>query len=216
MARKCNRCGIVKLLTDFHKKGDGVDNRSRVCKQCINAARMARYYLYRDHYLQRAKELRSRKPKTIRAKARIRVRRYRRKNPGRCAALQRKARENPKVRLNDAMARGIWGALRGRKEGRKWLNIVQYDVDALVSHLESLFQPGMNWNNYGKWHIDHIIPVRMFSFSSPDDPEFQICWSLENLRPMWADENMQKGRWLRPQDASAIAKVLDMAAANYA
>ena len=43
----------------------------------------------------------------------------------------------------------------------------------LVGHLESLFKPGMNWENYGSgedgdhkgsWHIDHIIQETPFKF----------------------------------------------------
>jgi 5-methylcytosine-specific restriction endonuclease McrA len=43
------------------------------------------------------------------------------------------------------------------------------------------------------WHIDHIIPISSFSFSSPEDPEFKAAWALTNLRPLWAAQNISKG-----------------------
>ena len=59
-------------------------------------------------------------------------------------------------------------------------------------YLERQFKDGMNWNNYGKWHVDHKIPVSFFEFSSYNDWEFKYCWSLNNLQPLWAEENLRK------------------------
>ena len=61
--------------------------------------------------------------------------------------------------------------------------------------LESRFQPGMDWDNYGGidgWSLDHIKPQAAFDFSSPDDPDFKECWALSNLQPMWFRENSSK------------------------
>ena len=51
----------------------------------------------------------------------------------------------------------------------------------------------MNWNNYGKWHIDHVRPDRSFNYKSVKDKEFQECWALKNLQPLWAIDNLKKG-----------------------
>ena len=50
----------------------------------------------------------------------------------------------------------------------------------------------MSWDNYGKWHIDHIIPIDFFIFTKPEDQEFQYCWSLNNLQPLWRLDNIKK------------------------
>jgi hypothetical protein len=50
----------------------------------------------------------------------------------------------------------------------------------------------MSWDNIGDWHIDHIVPLASFTFSSADDPEFRAAWALTNLRPLWAADNMRK------------------------
>lgn len=62
-----------------------------------------------------------------------------------------------------------------------------------MEHLEEQFKSGMNWDNYGKWHVDHIKPISLFVFTSYEDEEFQKCWALENLQPLWAEENLKKG-----------------------
>ena len=45
----------------------------------------------------------------------------------------------------------------------------------------------------GEIHIDHIVPVAAFSITSLDCDDFKRCWSLSNLRPLWAADNRAKG-----------------------
>ena len=40
-------------------------------------------------------------------------------------------------------------------------------------------------------HVDHIRPCAAFDLTSAED--FAACWSLENLQPLWASENVRKG-----------------------
>ena len=74
--------------------------------------------------------------------------------------------------------------------------LVGYTLTELMEHLESKFQPGMTWDNYGEWHIDHIIPISYFDYSSYDDETFKICWDLNNLQPLWAKDNLIKSNKL--------------------
>ncbi len=46
----------------------------------------------------------------------------------------------------------------------------------------------MNWDNYGEWHIDHIIPIS--KAKTLEDGKFLS--RLENLQPLWALENQVK------------------------
>jgi len=69
---------------------------------------------------------------------------------------------------------------------------VGYNVIQLMQHLEKLFQPGMTWDNYGEWHIDHKIPASWFKYNNVDDKQFKQCWSLKNLQPLWRFENLSK------------------------
>ena len=74
------------------------------------------------------------------------------------------------------------------------LSLCGYTIDDLRQHLERQFVRGMSWENMGSgWHIDHIVPLSSFSFSSVTCPEFRAAWALSNLRPLWATENMSKG-----------------------
>ena len=59
----------------------------------------------------------------------------------------------------------------------------------LKIHLEQKFTEGMSWNNQGKWHIDHKIPL---SSSNTEEELYKLC-HFTNLQPMWASENIKKG-----------------------
>jgi hypothetical protein len=108
-------------------------------------------------------------------------------------AADRKARSDPTKRLSRAISGSIRQAIRAGKNGRRWESIVGYTLDALRIHLERQFVRGMTWKNYGhRWHVDHIQPIASFSFTSDQDAEFQACWALSNLRPLWKELNMQK------------------------
>ena len=61
----------------------------------------------------------------------------------------------------------------------------------LKAHLEKQFKEGMTWENYGKWHVDHIVPCASFNFSIPE--EHYKCLNYKNLQPLWAEENIKKG-----------------------
>jgi len=73
-----------------------------------------------------------------------------------------------------------------------YFDILQYSPDELATHLENQFSEGMTWENYGEWHVDHRTPITAFNFQEIGDNEFMRCWSLENLQPMWAEENIRK------------------------
>lgn len=73
-----------------------------------------------------------------------------------------------------------------------YFEILQYSPEQLVEHLEKQFVDGMNWENYGEWHVDHKLPITYFNFKEVGDEEFLKCWGLDNLQPMWGEENIKK------------------------
>jgi hypothetical protein len=66
----------------------------------------------------------------------------------------------------------------------------------LAKHIEKQFTKGMTWANYGidGWHVDHIMPCSKFDHTNP--LHVKQCWHYTNLRPLWANENMDKGAFI--------------------
>jgi predicted transcriptional regulator len=73
-----------------------------------------------------------------------------------------------------------------------YFEILKYSPDELISHLEKQFKDDMSWDNYGKWHVDHIKPISSFNINEIGDKEFMECWNLNNLQPLWGEENIRK------------------------
>lgn len=48
----------------------------------------------------------------------------------------------------------------------------------------------MSWENYGKWHVDHIKPFYLWDLSKTE--EINKANALENLQCLWLHENSLK------------------------
>lgn len=55
-------------------------------------------------------------------------------------------------------------------------------------HIGSQFTEGMSWENYGKWHVDHIIPL---ASAKTKEDLIALC-HYTNLQPLWARDNQRK------------------------
>ena len=84
---------------------------------------------------------------------------------------------------------------------------LNYNFEQLKKRIEMQFKDGMSWSNHGEWHIDHIIPVSELIRCGVTDPA--KINALENLRPMWAKDNISKGdRFdLAPPTTSFVTRV---------
>jgi len=99
---------------------------------------------------------------------------------------------NPNYRLKRSMGNAVHKALKQNKKGRNWEYLVGYTLKQLKQRLECQFQKGMSWKNYGKWHVDHKKPQSLFKYNTPEDQAFKNSWSLANLQPLWATDNLHK------------------------
>lgn len=81
-------------------------------------------------------------------------------------------------------------------KNKHYFDVLQYTPDELINHLEKQFTDTMTWDNYGIWHVDHKLPITSFDIKEMGDEEFMKCWSLDNLQPMWGEENLRKSNKL--------------------
>lgn len=106
-------------------------------------------------------------------------------------------RENVKKWMKDNPHIVVWRQILYRtirqfnlEKESSTFEMIGYSANDLKLHIESLFEDGMSWSNWGEWHIDHIRPLCTF----PKDTPISVVNSLTNLRPLWADENLKRSR----------------------
>lgn len=180
--KKCNKCSKMKFLDDFHKFKYSVDGHLGKCKICLNDERNC------DEYRASRKEIRKKNKVKNNETQRI--------------WYHKNVKVNPVLRLRKATSKAVrCGLLRnnGSKHGESTFKHLPYTVEQLKTHLESLWESWMNWDNYGKydlnkmtWQIDHIVPQSRLLFSNMNEDNFKILWDLSNLRPLETIANMRK------------------------
>jgi hypothetical protein len=208
-SKSCVKCNEIKPLNSFSrcgKSGDGVRGR---CKTCVSEDEKTRRDPVRERERHRAYYQAN--PEKLNAKNRVwrhnnrdyvreRDKAYKALNFEQTKVSSRrsylKERQSPVHRISHSITACIVQSIRkGSKARRRTVDLLGYSYDQLKTHLERQFQPGMTWDNYGRngWEIDHIVPVSSFSYETPDDPDFRVCWGLPNLRPLWKADNRSKG-----------------------
>ena len=81
----------------------------------------------------------------------------------------------------------------------KTIDLLECNVNDLRAHLESQFEEGMFWENYGDWHIDHILPCNLFDLSR--ECEQKRCFHYTNLQPLWGRDNIIKSDTVSDEDS---------------
>lgn len=98
---------------------------------------------------------------------------------------------NPVARLSDILRSRISAAIKYKRKSGSAVKDLGCSLEQLFSHLESKFEAGMTWENWGKWHIDHIRPL--ISFDLTNREQFLQACHYTNLQPLWAKDNIAKG-----------------------
>jgi len=101
-------------------------------------------------------------------------------------------RNTPEGKCRDASRKMLFRvlSLTGKRKTTITEKALGYTKSELVEHLESHFKDGMSWENYGEWHIDHVVPISELVRLGVNDPK-EIN-KLSNLQPMWAEDNLSK------------------------
>lgn len=100
---------------------------------------------------------------------------------------------DPNFRLRKNLSSRILIAIK-EKKGEKQTK-TEVLLGAPISYVRlwiaAQFRDGMTWENYGDWHVDHIVPCAGFDLTSL--VEQKRCFHYTNLQPLWALDNMRKG-----------------------
>ena len=173
MSKKCSKCNTEKPETSFNKESGTSDGLDTQCRDCKNA------------YFRRYRT--SEKFNSIKSKEQRRLSKKR---------WQEKNKIKPEFRIAKNLRMRVNHALNGRAKEQSTFSLVGCGIEELKNYISSKFTNGMSWENYGKWHIDHIKPCAAFDLT---DPKQQVeCFHYKNLQPLWAKDNLSKGdMWQR-------------------
>lgn len=209
IVRTCKICGKTGIWAHM----------GRLCVECKSQVQKERYSrervevlkkLSKPEYLKRKNELRSkrraRKNLLSNMSEEDKVLFFQRENLQKESIRKesrriasKKCREKRRLHPNCRICKSMSGRIRDciKKNRKTWLKYVPYSIDELMERLKSTWTEGMSWENYGVrgWHIDHIRPISSFNITSYECEDFKKCWALENLRALWARDNLIKNSY---------------------
>lgn len=202
----CSKCQKTKSLDEFSKKSNQIDGLSRWCKDCKTDADRSLYLRKKEIRKKQATEYyNSKKEDILKARQENREtyiqkgKEWRKANPDKVRAYNKAYRREK--RQNDPLyilKRRLTGRIREALKGNGWKKLtsatasIGCNKDTLRKHIESQFTDGMTWDNYGKWQVDHIVPIS----SAKTEHEVYLLNHYKNLRPLWAVDNYEK--WDKP------------------
>lgn len=195
--KRCTKCNQSKFYCEFNKNSKSKDGFDWYCKTCNN--------LRSKKYHQKNNILRRKQLLNYYYKNKSNIKSYHQKY----VKIYRQKPENKIIRNkqwkfryeNDVCFR-IECLLRGRFKQAVFnkykytsvINLTGCSIEELRNYLEMKFQKGMNWENQGEWHIDHIMPCSSFDLTKEE--EQKKCFHYTNLQPLWKTENLKKGNKL--------------------
>jgi hypothetical protein len=204
----CKKCNIIKSLDNFSKGAKNKDRLNPWCKEChseykkINYPNKIEYHKQKSQnwrennteydkernkkWLQENISRRQEYKKTYHINNKEKINSYRREK-------RLKDMLNPEFRLKETLRKKYYKATKQKNTTLSSYKILGCTIEEFKYHLESKFQDGMSWDNYGYngWHIDHIRPISSFNLFIQSDVE--KCFHYTNLQPLWAIDNLKKG-----------------------
>jgi hypothetical protein len=193
--KKCRVCNLDKLIENFSKRktSKGTIYYRTECKLCRKISNKSYYNDNKEDII--AANISYRKNNQHRRNNLIKIRKSK--------DISFKINSNIRSLVKMTISRN-----GGSKGGAPTLKNLTYSINELKIHLEEQFEPWMSWNNWGvynsktwndndsttwTWQLDHIIPQSDLPYYSLSDENFKKCWSLNNLRPLSAKQNIIEG-----------------------
>ena len=162
----CPKCKVEKQRNNFTKDKSKIDGLYHSCKDCRkehrkqNKESIKNYY--NNYYISNLENEVNRK-KIYRENNKDKV-----QNSSKNSIIKRKIND-PLFKFTYKIRCSIYNCLVGKniKTNTKTYQILGCNTNEFKEHLQSQFEPWMNWNNRGLyngqlnygWDIDHIIPM---------------------------------------------------------
>lgn len=98
---------------------------------------------------------------------------------------------NPAFKISGNLRTRIGKLVSGENKSKSSMELLGCDLKFFLKWLEFQFELGMTFDNYGEWHLDHVLPCAKFDLTNLLDQ--RKCFHWTNYRPAWAEDNIRKG-----------------------
>ena len=99
-------------------------------------------------------------------------------------------KKDANFRLSCNLRSRLYQAIKSNQKSGSAVRDLGCSISEFKLYIENQFEPGMSWDNYGSWHLDHVIPLSRFDLENRTD--FLEGCNYLNIQPMWAVENIRK------------------------
>src|SRR5258705_2705793 len=93
-------------------------------------------------------------------------------------------------KLKQRLRQRIYKAIKLEYKSGSAVKDLGCSIEEFKAYIEQRFRPGMSWENWGEWHLDHIKPLSLFNLQ--DREELLKACNYTNYQPLWAEENIKK------------------------
>lgn len=106
--------------------------------------------------------------------------------------LKERINTDPQFKMASKLRTLLHVKLKNTKKVNHTFELVGCSVSEFKSYIESLFLPGMTWENNNRtgWHLDHKIPCAKFDLTKKENQ--YKCFHYTNFQPLWAVDNISK------------------------
>lgn len=206
----CTICNIEKSIDDFYRRKDSKDGIRHECKICWNEKKRKynlenktkisenkkKYYQEnKERIIDSVKKYREENKEKINEYLKNYFKEYRKKHRELLNEKMNQYQKNrkkidPIFKLKYNLRSKLSGHLKNNsiKMSQTTIQILGCDINEFKKYIEEKFLNGMNWENYGKWHLDHIIPISL----AKSEEEVKTLNHYSNLQPLWALDNIRK------------------------
>jgi hypothetical protein len=204
--KKCSKCNIEKQLINFNKRKNSIDGLRPDCKDCRkleskiqrdkNQLKLKTYFKeYSVNNKEKLSEYHKQWFIKNKDKQRAAAKKYREKNK---ISLREKTTKNRNLKYKTDSFYRFKIILRSRSRRafkvKSWKKnmgtekLLGSDFNTVKLYIQNKFTEGMNWENQGEWHIDHIKPLAL----AKNKEELILLCHYTNLQPLWALDNIIK------------------------
>jgi hypothetical protein len=183
--KKCSKCNEEKSFDNFCKQKRYKDGYQGHCKSCVNE-KSKQYYqenkekikkFYNQHYKENKQYY-----KQYNQKSKERINKYLKQKRQTDSIF--KFKSNVRSLISSSFKRGT----NQFSKKAKTEQILGCTIEEFRSYIENKFVKDMSFENYGKWHLDHIIPI---SIANTEEEIIRLN-HYTNFQPLWAEDNIKK------------------------